>query len=125
MHVTGYLNTIPLKYGALSIQCERSCCIDRHRSFAANCRVYADQPDSCVLSQCLQQAADIFSAVLLSESCGFKGYDYQRCPQIPQQVIEFDLSPFIRAIVNWNFPPLNGRRRKADEAEAFHRRANH
>ncbi|MEM6409255.1 MAG: hypothetical protein AAF700_12685 [Pseudomonadota bacterium] len=32
----------------------------------------------------------------------------------------FDLPPDIRAIANWNFPPLNGRRRKTDEAEAFH-----
>ncbi len=36
-----------------------------------------------------------------------------------------DLPPDIRAIANWNFPPLNGRRRKTHEAEAFHRRTDH
>lgn len=33
---------------------------------------------------------------------------------------EVDLPPGIRAIAKWNFPPLNGRRRKTHEAEAFY-----
>ncbi|MEM1131071.1 MAG: hypothetical protein AAGH83_11215, partial [Pseudomonadota bacterium] len=36
-----------------------------------------------------------------------------------------DLPPDIRAIAKWNFPPLNERRRKTHEAEAFHRRTDH
>lgn len=32
----------------------------------------------------------------------------------------FDLLPQIRAIASWDFPPLNGRRRKAHEAQPFY-----
>lgn len=39
--------------------------------------------------------------------------------------VRFDLFPDIRAIANWNFSPLNGRRRKTYDAEAFHRRTDH
>ena len=31
-------------------------------------------------------------------------------------LVAVDLLPDIRAIANWNFPPLNGRRRKTHEA---------